>query len=130
MRNYSLSDSEERIATIIVNAAYTVHKTVGPGLLENIYEVCFCHELTKQGLSVKRQVLLPITYEGIRFDEGLRIDVLVEDLVICELKAVIDMKPVFMAQLISYLKLGRKRLGFLINFNVPMIKQGIKRVVI
>ena len=130
MRNYSLSDSEERIATIIVNAAYAVHKTVGPGLLENIYEVCFCHELTKQGLSVKRQVTLPITYDDIRFDEGLRIDVLVEDLVICELKAVLDMNPIFMAQLISYLKLGRKRLGFLINFNVPTIKQGIKRVVI
>ena len=130
MRNYSLSDSEERIATIIVNAAYAVHKTVGPGLLENIYEVCFCHELTKQELSIKRQVLLPITYDGIRFDEGLRIDVLVEDLVICELKAIIDMKPIFMTQLISYLKLGRKRLGFRINFNVPMIKQGIKRVVI
>ena len=92
--------------------------------------MCFCHELTKQGLSIKRQVLLPITYDGIRFDEGLRIDVLVEALVICELKAVIGMKPVFMAQLISYLKLGRKRLGFRINLNVPMIKQGIKRVVI
>ena len=130
MRNYSLSDSEERIATIIVNAAYTVHKSIGPGLLENIYEVCFCHELTKQGLSVQRQMLLPITYDGIRFDEGLRIDVLVEDLIICELKAVLDMNPIFMAQLISYLKLGRKRLGFLINFNVPTIKQGIKRVVI
>ena len=130
MRNYSLSDSEERIATIIVNAAYAVHKAIGPGLLENIYEVCFCHELTKQGLSIKRQVTLPITYDGIRFDEGLSIDVLVEDQAICELKAVLDMNPIFMAQLISYLKLGRKRLGFLINFNVPTIKQGIKRVVI
>jgi len=130
MRNYSLSDSEERIATIIVNAAYAVHKAIGPGLLENIYEVCFCHELSKQGLSIKRQVTLPITYDGIRFDEGLRIDVLVEDQAICELKAVLGMNPIFMAQLISYLKLGRKRLGFLINFNVPTIKQGIKRVVI
>ena len=88
MRNYSLSDSEERIATIIVNAAYTVHKALGPGLLESIYEVCFCHELTKQGLAVHRQVTLPITYDGLNFDEGLRLDVLVEDLVICELKAV------------------------------------------
>jgi GxxExxY protein len=130
MRNYSLSDSEERIATVIVNAAYTVHKALGPGLLESIYEVCFCHELTRKGLSVRRQVMLPIIYDGIKFDEGLRLDVLVEDLVICELKAVEDMNPVFMAQLISYLKLAHKRLGFLINFNVSTIKQGIKRVVL
>ncbi len=130
MRNYSLSNSEERIATIIVNAAYTVHKALGPGLLESIYEVCFCHELTKRGLSIHRQVTLPISYDGITFDEGLRIDVLVEDLVICELKAVEDMNAVFMAQLISYLKLAHKRIGFLINFNVPTIKQGLKRVIV
>ena len=130
MRNYFLSNSEERIATIIVNAAYTVHKALGPGLLESIYEVCFCHELTKRGLSIHRQVTLPISYDGITFDEGLRIDVLVEDLVICELKAVEDMNAVFMAQLISYLKLAHKRIGFLINFNVPTIKQGLKRVIV
>ncbi|MBK9944024.1 MAG: GxxExxY protein [Kouleothrix sp.] len=130
MRNYSLSDSEERIATIIVNAAYTVHKALGPGLLESIYEVCFCHELTKRGLSIQRQVTLPISYDGITFDEGLRIDVLVENLVICELKAVEELNPVFMAQLISYLKLAHKRIGFLINFNVATIKQGLKRVIV
>ena len=130
MHNYSLSDSEERIATIIVNAAYTVHKALGPGLLESIYEVCFCHELTKRGLSIQRQVTLPISYDGITFDEGLRIDVLVENLVICELKAVEELNPVFMAQLISYLKLAHKRIGFLINFNVATIKQGLKRVIV
>jgi GxxExxY protein len=130
MRNYSLSDPEERTATAIVNAAYIVHKALGPGLLESIYEVCFCHELTKQGLSVRRQVTLPIVYDGIRFDEGLRLDVLVEELAICELKAVEEVNPVFLAQLISYLKLASKRLGFLINFNVPVIKGGIKRVVL
>jgi len=130
MRNYALSDPEERIATVIVNAAFTVHKALGPGLLESIYEVCFCHELTKNGLLVHRQVTLPINYDGLRFDDGLRIDVLVEDLAICELKAVETMNPVFMAQLMSYLKLARKRLGFLINFNVPAIKHGIKRVVL
>jgi len=130
MRNYSLSDSEERIATIIVNASYTVHKALGPGLLESIYEVCFCHELTKRGLSIQRQVTLPISYDGITFDEGLRIDVLVENLVICELKAVEELNPVFMAQLISYLKLAHKRIGFLINFNVATIKQGLKRVIV
>ncbi|SRR6266498_50087 len=130
MRNYSLSEREERLATAIVNAAYTVHRAIGPGLLESIYEVCFCHELTKQGLSVRRQVVLPITYDGIKFDEGLRLDVLVEELVICELKAVEEINPVFMAQLISYLKLAGKRIGFLINFNVPIIKGSIKRVIL
>jgi GxxExxY protein len=125
-----ISEREDQIAKTIVNSAFTVHKALGPGLLEGIYEVCFCHELTKQGLSVRRQVLLPIVYDGIKFDEGLRLDVLVEELIICELKAVEEMNPVFMAQLISYLKLAGKRIGFLINFNVPLIKSGIKRVVL
>jgi GxxExxY protein len=109
---------------------YAVHSGLGPGLLENIYEVCFCHELTKRDLSYRRQVIVPITYDEITFDEGLRLDVLVEELVICELKAVETMNPVFTAQLLTYLKLTGKRLGFLINFNVPLIKRGIKRVVL
>ena len=130
MSHAPISEREDQIARTIVNSAFTVHKTLGPGLLESIYEVCFCHELTKQGLSIRRQVLLPIVYDGIKFDEGLRLDVLVEELIICELKAVEELKPVFMAQLISYLKLAGKRIGFLINFNVPLIKSGIKRVVL
>lgn len=101
-----------------------------PGLLESVYEVCFCHELSKRGLSYRRQVVVPIVYDGITFDEGLRLDVLVEELVICELKAVGTMHPVFLAQLLTQLKLTGKRLGFLINFNVPLIKQGIKRVIL
>jgi GxxExxY protein len=125
-----VSDNEERIAKAIVDAAYTVHQNLGPGLLENVYEVCFCHELKKRGLSYRRQVVVPIVYDEITFDEGLRLDVLVEELVICELKAVETMNPVFMAQLLSQLKLTGKRLGFLINFNVPKIKDGIKRVVL
>ncbi|GAF91133.1 unnamed protein product [marine sediment metagenome] len=129
--NYApISDEEERIAKVIVAAAYAVHSALGPGLLENVYEVCFCHELTKRGLSFRRQVVVPIVYDGITFDEGLRLDVLVEELVICELKAVEMMHPVFLAQLLSQLKLTEKRLGFLMNFNVPLIKQGIKRVVL
>ena len=129
--NYApISDEEERIAKAIVGAAYTVHSTLGPGLLENVYEVCFCHELTKQGLSFRRQIVVPIIYDGIRFDEGLRLDVLIEELVICELKAVETMHPVFLAQLLTQLKLTGKRLGFLISFNVPLIKRGIKRVVL
>lgn len=129
--NYApISDEEERVATAIVDAAYAVHQNLGPGLLENIYEVCFCHELQKRGLSYRRQVVVPIVYDGITFDEGLRLDVLAEELVICELKAVETMNPVFMAQILSQLKLTGKRLGFLINFNVPKIKDGIKRVVL
>lgn len=130
MMDYApISDKEERIAKEIVDAAYTVHSNLGPGLLENIYEVCLCHELKKRSLSYRRQVYLPIVYDGIKFDEGLRLDVLVEELVICELKAVETMNPVFMAQLLSQLKLTGKRLGFLINFNVPLIKDGIERVI-
>ncbi|MCD6553062.1 MAG: GxxExxY protein [Chloroflexi bacterium] len=129
--NYApISDREERIAKSIVDAAYAVHSALGPGLLENIYEVCFCHELTKRDLSYRRQVVVPIVYDGITFDEGLRLDVLVEELIICELKAVAAMNPVFTAQLLTQLKLTGKRLGFLINFNVPLIKRGIKRIVL
>ena len=95
-----------------------------------MYEVCFCHELTKQGYQVRRQVLLPIIYDGMVFEETLRLDVLVDELAICELKAVDKMEPVFQAQLLSYLRLAGKRLGFLINFNVPTVKQGIKRMIL
>jgi GxxExxY protein len=125
-----ISDEEERIAKAVVGAAYAVHSTLGPGLLENVYEVCFCHELSKRGLAYGRQVVVPIVYDGITFDEGLRLDVLVEDLLICELKAVERMNPVYLAQILTQLKLTGKRLGFLINFNVPLIKRGIKRVVL
>jgi GxxExxY protein len=122
--------NEEQIASVIMDSAYAVHSALGPGLLENVSEVCFCHELTKRGMEHRRQVVVPIVYDGITFDEGLRLDVLVEGLVICELKAVEAMKEVFMAQLLTQLKLTEKRLGFLINFNVKKIKDGIKRVVL
>ena len=125
-----LSDREEEIASAIVEAAYVVHKDLGPGLLERIYEVCLCHELSKRGFHLEQQVDLPISYDGIVFDEGLRLDVLVDNLVICELKAVDEMNPVWQAQLLSHLKLTGKRLGFLINFNVPLIKDGIKRLIL
>jgi len=130
VRFEKISEKEERVATKIVDAAYSVHKTLGPGLLERIYEVCFCHELSKKGLSYKRQVDIPIEYDGIKFDEGLRLDVIVEELVICELKAVDKTNPVWEAQLLSYLKLTGKRIGFLINFNVPLAKNGIKRIIL
>ena len=130
MSHAPLSAEEERIGKAVVDAAFAVHKTLGLGLLESIYEVCLCHELKKRGLSFQRQVIVPIVYDDIKFEEGLRLDVLVEDLVICELKSAEVMNPVFMAQTISYLKLTGKRLGYLINFNVPVIKNGIKRIVV
>ena len=118
----------ERLASLIVESAYTVHKNLGPGLLESIYETCFCHELRKRRVGLRRQAVVPLVYDGLRFEDGLRLDVLVEDQIICELKAVEGLLPVHEAQLLTYLKLTQKRLGFLINFNVPLIKNGIKRL--
>lgn len=125
-----LTEEEERIGKAVVNAAYIVHKALGPGLLEKVYEVCFCHVLSREGFFVKRQLDIPIVFEDIIFPEGLRLDVLVNDLVICELKAIELVNPVWEAQLLSHLKLTDKRLGFLINFNVPLIKDGVKRMVL
>jgi len=130
MKFEKLTKHEEEIAKKIVESAFTVHKNLGPGLLEKIYEVCFCHELKKRGLRCQRQVELPVVYDGIVFDEGLRLDVLVEDLVICELKARDKINPVWEAQILSHLKLAKKRLGFLINFNAALIKTGIKRFIL
>ena len=125
-----LSKREESIAEKIVDAAFAVHKVLGPGLLERIYEVCFCHELSRRELKYQRQVDLPITYDGMIFDEGLRLDVFVEELIICELKAVDEMNPVWKAQILNHLRLTGTRLGFLINFNVPLIKNGINRIIL
>lgn len=125
-----LSDEDERLATNIVDCAFQVHNNLGPGLLERIYEVCFCHELEKRNIKFESQIPVPISYEGIRFDEGFRVDVLVENKIICELKSVIEKNKIFEAQLMTYLKLTKLRLGFLINFNVPLIKDGIKRIIL
>lgn len=130
MKYKTLSEREEAIAKKTVDAVYNIHKNLGPGLLEKVYEICFCHELSKRGIKYQRQVEVPIVYDGIVFDEGLRLDVIVEDLVICELKAVDEMNPVWEAQILSYLKIANKRLGFLINFNVTLIKDGIKRIIL
>ena len=125
-----LTEREEFLGREIVDAAYKVHKQLGPGLLEKIYEACFCYELDKKGIPNKRQVDLPIYYDGQVFDEGLRLDVFVDELIVCELKARDLINPLWPAQLISHLKLTKCKLGFLINFNVPLIKNGIKRFVI
>lgn len=119
----------EIIGKKVVDAAYTIHKALGPGLLEKVYEVCFCHELQKRGLTYERQVSVQIVYDGITFKEGLRLDVLVESSVICELKALETVNPVWEAQILSHLKLTDNRLGYLINFNVPLMKNGIRRFV-
>ena len=130
MKEYKkISEQEELIGKAIVNAAYEVHKELGPGLLEKVYEVCFCHVLRKNGFDTKRQLDIPIHFDGLYFEEGLRMDVLVNNLVICELKAIETINPVWEAQLLSHLKLTGKRLGYLINFNVPLIKNGIKRMI-
>ena len=125
-----LSELEERIGKAIVNAAFKVHSEMGPGLLEKIYEVCLVHELRKAGFLIARQVDIPIQYDRIVFDEGLRLDILVESKVIIEVKAVDEVNVVWQAQILSHLKLTGLRLGYLINFNVPLIKQGIKRIIL
>jgi GxxExxY protein len=125
-----LSEREEEIASIIVNCAYRVHKALGPGLLEKAYESCFVYELGKAGLKTERQVPVFINYDDQVMDEGFRADVLVEGRVICELKSVAEMHPIFEAQMISHLKLSEVNLGFLINFNVRLIKDGIQRFVL
>ena len=118
----------DAIGKQIVDAAYTVHKNLGPGLLEKVYEICFCHELSKRGLSYQRQIDVPIIYDNIEFDEGLRLDVFVEKKIICELKARETINPVWPTQVLSHLKLTKTRLGYLINFNVVSIRNGIKRI--
>lgn len=125
-----LSDHEEDIGRAVVNAAFKVHQELGPGLLERVYEVCVTHELRKSGFAVARQVDIPIKYDDITFEEGLRLDLLVENKVIVEIKSVEIVNPVWQAQVLSHLKLTGLRLGYLINFNVPLVKEGIKRFIL
>ena len=121
--------TENEIAKRVVQAAYTVHTRLGLGLLESVYEAVLAHELQKDGLRVARQVPVPVLYETLRFEEGFRVDVLVEDSLILELKSVEAVAPVHKKQLLTYLRLAGKRLGLLINFGAPLIKDGISRVV-
>lgn len=117
-------------AAAVVDAAFAVHSTLGPGLLESVYELCLAHELEKRGRRVRRQLSLPVVYDGLRFDAGLRLDMVVDDCVVVEVKAVDHLLPVHQAQVLTYLKLTGHRLGLLINFNVPLIKHGIRRLVL
>ncbi len=127
-RKEPIPDKTNQLSAVIVDSALTVHKTLGPGLLERLYEQCLIHELTLRGLKVESQVSLPIDYKGIRIEEALKVDVLVENQVVLEIKAVETILPVHEAQLLTYLKLSNHRLGLLINFNSPLIKDGIKRI--
>jgi len=117
------------VSRYIVTAALKVHSALGPGLLESAYEACLAHELRKVGLKVETQVGLPIVYDGIKLDLGYRIDMLVNDLVVVELKSVEEISRVHLAQVLSYMKLSKKNLGLIINFNVLRLKDGIKRLV-
>jgi len=125
----STTPEMERVGREIVDAAFKVHSALGPGLLESVYETCLEYELRKRGLRVERQKMVTIRYDGTVLDDALRLDLLVEDLVLVEVKAVETMNPVFTAQTLTYLKLTEKRLAFLINFNVVRIKDGIKRLI-
>lgn len=114
---YQLTDEEEWLCQQIKDSTFAVHKELGPGLLEQIYEVCFCHELSKRNVYFQRQIKLPVKYDGLVFDEGLRLDVLADHKIICELKAVDLVNPIWQAQILSHLKLTGLHVGFIINFN-------------
>ena len=118
----------DEVASKIVDAAFAVHTTLGPGLLESVYEVCLLHELNKGGLKAERQVLLPVLYDNLRLDAGPDLDLVVERRVVVELKAVEVLLPIHKAQLLTYLKLSGHRLGLLVNFNSALLKQGIQRI--
>jgi GxxExxY protein len=121
--------TENEIAKIVVDAAFKVHTALGPGLLESVYEVVLARELEQRGLKVERQKPVPILYDNLKFDEGFRADLIVENSVIVELKSVETIVPVHKKQLLTYLRLTDKRLGLLINFGAALIKDGITRVV-
>jgi len=121
--------TENQIATIVVDAALKIHKVFGPGLLESVYQATLSFELQKRGLRVRQQLPFPVWYEGVRLDVGFRVDLVVGDKVVIEIKSVEALAPVHRKQLETYLRLMDKRLGLLINFNVELIRDGIQRVV-
>jgi GxxExxY protein len=120
----------DRVGKQIVDAAIKVHRALGPGLLESAYEHCLAHELHQRGLMVGRQLPLPIEYDGLRLDAGYRLDLLVENSVVVEVKAVEALSRLHEAQILTYLKLSKLRLGYLLNFNTPMMREGIRRLAV
>ena len=120
----------EELTESIIGAAIEVHRALGPGLLESVYEECLCHELSLHGLAFERQASLALTYKGVKLQNACRADVVVEGKVVVELKAVEKLLPVHEAQLLTYLRLGDYRIGLLLNFNVPLLKDGLKRMIL
>lgn len=129
-QSQKLPDETERIVTEIVDAAFQVHKALGPGLLESVYQACMSREFSRRGIEVEREVSIPVVYDGLRLESGLKLDFLVAQEIVLELKAVDVMLPVHNAQVLSYMRLANKRIGLLINFHVPLIRDGIKRFVL
>lgn len=121
---------ENEIGTLILDAAFKVHTELGPGLLESTYEACLCYECREMGMFIETQVPLPVIYKDVKLDCGYRIDLLAEKKVIVEIKSVESLNDVHLAQVLTYLKLSRCKLGYLINFNVAKLKTGVKRVVL
>lgn len=128
-KNQPIPQRTNDLSREAVDAAFSVHTKLGPGLLESVYHTCMIHELRKWGLRVESEVAVPIRYDDLQIDAGLRLDVLVEDQLVLELKAVEEILPVHKSQTLTYLRLTGRRLGLLINFNVPLIKDGIQRIV-
>ena len=120
---------EEELASQVIGAAIEVHRAIGPGLLESVYEECLARELALKGLPFEQQVPLPVEYKGVKLDCGYRLDLVVDGLLIVEIKSVIEIEPIHTAQLLTYLRLMGRRLGLLLNFNVPVMKDGIGRIV-
>ncbi len=125
-----LTEREKWLTSQVMDIAISIHRFLGPGLLESVYEKCFCYELTKRNIPFIKQKSIELIYDNLIIDEGLRIDILIDDLVIIELKAQELYHPVWEAQLLSYLKLTQKRLGYILNFHVPLMKDGIKRMIL
>lgn len=125
-----LTERERWLTSQIMDIAISIHKCLGPGLLESVYEKCFCYELTKRNIPYLKQKCIALIYDYLIIDEGLRIDIVVDDLIIIALKAQQGYHPVWEAQLLSYLRLSQKRLGYILNFHVPLMKDGVKRMIL
>jgi GxxExxY protein len=125
-----LTEREKWLASQVVDSAITIHKFLGPGLPESVYEKCFCYELTKRNIPFIKQKCTELIYDNVIIDEGLQIDIMVDDLIVIELKAEEVYHLVWEAQLLSYLRLTNKRLGYILNFHVPLMKDGLKRMIL
>ncbi len=125
-----IAESVERIGSAVVDAALTVHRTLGPGLLESVYETCLVEELRQRGLTTERQIGVPVVYGDVRMDVGFRLDLLVEKCVVVEIKSIDALASIHTAQVLTYLRFSGLRLGYLINFNTGLLKQGLRRVVL